>query len=129
MPSDDENDSVAIQASDRSGQYVGIDEKHGVVGALEQESLTNQDEEVDDGGWGHAFIRGSGLWSYNEFLGVSDPQEDGQLGKCRSDGRPYGRDGSAVVLRKPKYRPRFGLHSCLRYNLGNMVRQVLGDRR
>ena len=97
MPSDDENDSVAIQAGDWFGQYVGIDEKHGVVGAPEQESLTNQDEEVDDGGWGHAFIRGSGVWSYNEFLGVSDPQEDGQLGSA------VAMAGRTVVMGAPSF--------------------------
>ena len=82
MPSDGENDSVAIQAGDRFGQSVGIDGRRAVVGAPLQESLPNQGEEVEDGGWGHAYSRGSGVWSFDEFLGVSDPQEDGRLGSA-----------------------------------------------
>ncbi len=80
-PSHSSNSSVAIQSGDRFGQSVGIDGDRAVVGAPLQESLNNSNDSITDGGWAHAYSSGSSGWSYDEFLAVSDPQENGRLGE------------------------------------------------
>ena len=72
--------SGANAAGDRFGDSVGVDNNRAVVGAPFQTSKDNSDNDIDDGGWGHAFSRSSGGWNYDEFLAVSTPQEDGRLG-------------------------------------------------
>ena len=58
-PSKTGSDSVSIEAGDKFGQSVGIDGGRAVVGAPFQESLNNANQEVENGGWGHAFSRNS----------------------------------------------------------------------
>ena len=72
--------SGANAAGDRFGDSVGVDNNRAVVGAPFQTSKDNSNNDIDDGGWGHAFSRSSGGWNYDEFLAVSTPQEDGRLG-------------------------------------------------
>ena len=83
-PSDPDKSEVAIAADDRFGHSVGIDGGRAVVGAPFQESLTNADADVENGGWGHAFSRNpsTGVWSYDEFLALNNPQEEGRLGSA-----------------------------------------------
>ncbi len=71
-----------LETGDRFGESVGIDGDIAVVGAPLQESLDSQNASVTDGGWGHAFSKDSGLWSYDEYLDVSSPQVDGRLGSA-----------------------------------------------
>ena len=70
----------AIGAGDRFGDSVGIDGNRAVVGAPFQTSKDNSNNDIAEGGWGHAFSRGSGGWNYDEFLALSSPQEGGRLG-------------------------------------------------
>ncbi len=81
-PSKENNPQVSIEAGDMFGQSVGIDGDRAVVGAPFQKSRTNANVDVEDGGWPHAYSRSSGEWSYDEFLAVSNPQEDGRLGNA-----------------------------------------------
>ena len=87
----------AIATGDKFGDSVGIDGNRAVVGAPFQESLNNQNTSITNGGWGHTFRRGSGVWSYDEFLAVSDPQEDGRLGSSVAVA------GSTVMAGAPSY--------------------------
>ena len=79
-PSKENNPHVSVEGGDMFGQSVGIDGGRAVVGAPFQESRTNANQNVEDGGWAHAYSRSSGEWSYDEFLAVSNPQEGGRLG-------------------------------------------------
>ena len=87
----------AIEASDRFGDSVGIAGNTAVVGAPLQESLDNQSVSITNGGWGHTFSRGSGGWSYHEFLAVSNPQVEGRLGSSVAVA------GSTVMAGAPSY--------------------------
>ncbi len=87
----------AIGAGDRFGDSVGIAGNRAVVGAPFQESLNNQNTSITNGGWGHTFSRGSGGWSYDEFLAVSNPQVEGRLGSSVAVA------GSTVMAGAPSY--------------------------
>ncbi len=87
----------AIEAGDRFGDSVGIAGNTAVVGAPLQESLDNQSVSITNGGWGHTFSRGSGGWSYDEFLAVSNPQVEGRLGSSVAVA------GSTVMAGAPSY--------------------------
>ena len=87
----------ANAAGDRFGQSVGIDGSRAVVGAPFQTSRDNSNNDIDDGGWGHAFSRGSGGWNYDEFLAVSNPQEGGRLGTS------VAMAGSTAVIGAPSH--------------------------
>ncbi len=87
----------AIEAGDRFGDSVGIAGNRAVVGAPFQESLDNQNTSITNGGWGHTFSRGSGGWSYDEFLAVSNPQVEGRLGSSVAVA------GSTVMAGAPSY--------------------------
>ena len=87
----------AIEAGDRFGDSVGIAGNRAVVGAPLQESLDNQSVSITNGGWGHTFSRGSGGWSYDEFLAVSNPQVEGRLGSSVAVA------GSTVIAGAPSY--------------------------
>ena len=87
----------AIGAGDRFGDSVGIAGNRAVVGAPLQESLDNQSVSITNGGWGHTFSRGSGGWSYDEFLAVSNPQVEGRLGSSVAVA------GSTVMAGAPSY--------------------------
>ena len=87
----------AIEAGDRFGDSVGIAGNTAVVGAPLQESLDNQSVSITNGGWGHTFSRGSGGWSYDEFLAVSNPQVNGRLGSSVAVA------GSTVMAGAPSY--------------------------
>ena len=87
----------AIEAGDRFGDSVGIAGNTAVVGAPLQESLDNQSVSITNGGWGHTFSRGSGGWSYDEFLAVSNPQVQGRLGSSVAVA------GSTVMAGAPSY--------------------------
>ena len=87
----------AIEAGDRFGDSVGIAGNRAVVGAPFQESLNNQNTSITNGGWGHTFSRGSGGWSYDEFLAVSNPQVEGRLGSSVAVA------GSTVMAGAPSY--------------------------
>ena len=87
----------AIEAGDRFGDSVGIAGNRAVVGAPLQESLDNQSVSITNGGWGHTFSRGSGGWSYDEFLAVSNPQVEGRLGSSVAVA------GSTVMAGAPSY--------------------------
>ncbi len=87
----------AIEAGDRFGDSVGIAGNRAVVGAPFQESLDNQSVSITNGGWGHTFSRGSGVWNYDEFLAVSDPQVNGRLGSSVAVA------GSTVMAGAPSY--------------------------
>ena len=87
----------AIEAGDRFGDSVGIAGNTAVVGAPLQESLDNQNTSITNGGWGHTFSRGSGGWSYDEFLAVSNPQVEGRLGSSVAVA------GSTVMAGAPSY--------------------------
>ena len=81
-PSKENNPQVSIEAGDMFGQSVGIDGGRAVVGAPFQKSRTNANQDVEKGGWGHAYSIGSSGWSYDEFLALNNPQEDGRLGSA-----------------------------------------------
>ncbi len=87
----------AIEAGDRFGDSVGIAGNTAVVGAPLQESLDNQSVSITNGGWGHTFSRGSGGWSYDEFLAVSNPKVEGRLGSSVAVA------GSTVMAGAPSY--------------------------
>ena len=87
----------AIEEGDRFGDSVGIAGNRAVVGAPFQESLNNQNTSITNGGWGHTFSRGSGGWSYDEFLAVSNPQVEGRLGSSVAVA------GSTVMAGAPSY--------------------------
>ena len=87
----------AIATGDKFGDSVGIDGNRAVVGAPFQESLNNQNTSITNGGWGHTFSRGSGGWSYDEFLAVSNPQVEGRLGSSVAVA------GSTVMAGAPSY--------------------------
>ena len=89
--------SGANAADDRLGDSVGVDNNRAVVGAPFQTSKDNSNNDIDDGGWGHAFSRSSGVWNYNEFLAVSTPQEDGRLGSSVAVA------GSTAIIGAPSY--------------------------
>ena len=89
--------SGANAADDRFGDSVGVDNNRAVVGAPFQTSKDNSNNDIDDGGWGHAFSRSSGVWNYNEFLAVSTPQEDGRLGSSVAVA------GSTAIIGAPSY--------------------------
>ena len=105
------NVTGAIATGDKFGDSVGIDGNRAVVGAPFQESLNNQNTSITNGGGGHTFRRGSGAWSYDEFLAVSDPQEDGRLGSSVAVA------GSTVMAGAPSYNqnnnPELPISSCL----------------
>ena len=87
----------AIGTGDRFGDSVGIDGNRAVVGAPFQTSKDNSDNDIADGGWGHAFSRSSGGWNYDEFLAVSNPQADGRLGSSVAVA------GSTTIVGAPSY--------------------------
>ena len=96
-PSKAGSEPVSIEAGDRFGDSVGIAGNRAVVGAPLQESLDNQSVSITNGGWGHTFSRGSGGWSYDEFLAVSNPQVEGRLGSSVAVA------GSTVMAGAPSY--------------------------
>ena len=87
----------AIGTGDRFGDSVGVDNNRAVVGAPFQTSKGNSNNDIDDGGWGHAFSRSSGEWNYDEFLAVSTPQKDGRLGSSVAVA------GSTTIVGAPSY--------------------------
>ena len=89
--------SGANAAGDRFGDSVGVDNNRAVVGAPFQTSKDNSNNDITNGGWGHAFSRSSGGWNYDEFLAVSTPQEDGRLGSS------VALAGSTAILGAPSY--------------------------
>ena len=96
-PSKAGSEPVSIGAGDRFGDSVGIAGNRAVVGAPLQESLDNQNTSITNGGWGHTFSRGSGGWSYDEFLAVSNPQVEGRLGSSVAVA------GSTAIVGAPSY--------------------------
>ena len=97
-PSKAGSEPVSIEAGDRFGDSVGIAGNRAAVGAPFQTSKDNSDNDVVEGGWGHTFSRGSGVWNYNEFLAVSTPQKDGRLGSSVAVA------GSTAIIGAPSYR-------------------------
>ncbi len=87
----------AIGAGDRFGDSVGVDNNRAVVGAPFQTSKDNSNNDIAEGGWGHAFSRGSGGWNYDEFLALSNPQAGGRLGSSVAVA------GSTAIVGAPSY--------------------------